>query len=581
MLKHLPLRPAFNLLLILAAIACPTYDIISQTDTGESELELAEARVRSWEGRVRELVEISESSTEKLPGAERAFYLVLLARIEWKSDNELARQHLTKAAPLVFSELQKTDVADMRRQLFFAKKAVTEMLDLDFNFANSLLRSLNASLDSTTGSVKQEPEFADFFAFIATKVASSNPQLAHSLAIRSLRYGIASDLPALIVELNLSDGARAEDLVRRSIVIARDRNSEDGYLLSFNLNRYLKEFNRGKDFPIATRRSVAILFADLLEVATFLEQERPRRCGISYYAPSIAPMIGELLPARLSKFYQNIATCLPYLPNEVRQSTAEKTGPAKGTVEDILKAARDAKDPDLKLYLFREAFLTLSNAKRFEQLASILDGFDGDEFQRLAPVAWDNWRVRAGFGATLASFEAGDKPTAARHLDRTPTRLRPFVREMLASDSSVAKDSSFSINNLNSMQRELDSIEIPARHSAKLFLALAGFYLSVIPTESERMFASAAGYINKADSENSEQVPEKDWAPMSDLVSVESRLLDVDEYNVFLSLKKVSSPVSRLRLSLGLLESSLKSLEAARAALAKQKARVKKKAPAS
>jgi len=51
---------------------------------------------------------------------------------------------------------------------------------------------------------------------------------------------------------------------------------------------------------------------------------------------------------------------------------------------------------------------------------------------------------------------------------------------------------------------------------------------------------------------------------MEDNVSLNAQLLEDDELNVFSSLNDISSRRSRLRLSLGLLESSLKRLDEAK-----------------
>jgi hypothetical protein len=71
------------------------------------------------------------------------------------------------------------------------------------------------------------------------------------------------------------------------------------------------------------------------------------------------------------------------------------------------------------------------------------------------------------------------------------------------------------------------------------------------------MFRNTVKYINKADNDNPEYRTEKDWAPMSDYVPLSADLLEFDEQSITSSLNNLTSRRSRVRLKLGLLESSL------------------------
>lgn len=108
------------------------------------------------------------------------------------------------------------------------------------------------------------------------------------------------------------------------------------------------------------------------------------------------------------------------------------------------------------------------------------------------------------------------------------------------------------------MQKELESLDFPSGDAVRLYKDLAHQYLIARPTESEVMFRNAVKYINKTDNDNPEYIADKDWAPMRDYVAVTSDLLEIDEISITSSLNNVSSRRSRVRLKLGLLESSLK-----------------------
>ena len=249
----------------------------------------------------------------------------------------------------------------------------------------------------------------------------------------------------------------------------------------------------------------------------------------------------------------------------IQHSQKEKIGNL--SAEELVQAAAETSDEELKLALFRAAFTKLKSEKRFDRIVSILDGLDGDDFKKVSPIGWDDWRVDASFNGAFEAFEAGDLPATYRYIEGTPTRIRHDVRSQLVSKAAVAKNKEFYVENLDAMQKELGSLEIPAPEAAQMYLRLAHLYIKVRNTETELMFRTAAKYINKADSENSEVAFDKEWAPMSRYVTVSSELVEIDEIGINAALKSVSSPKSRLKLRMGLLESSLKAFLEAKLAL--------------
>lgn len=538
----------------------------------------AEESVRRWRSRVDELIRISSASSSSLTEAESAFNQALLAKILWKHDEATARIHLKKSADIVPKSLKSDDGKELEKNLDYAQRTLEIIFGLDRKVGSDLLGKLIAGFaDNMDQSGRQNSKLAEFYASIGAQITKENPRLGLTYGLQSLKFGFAQALPGLAVELNLKDSVLADSLIKHTKSLAVGNYKEDVYLLVFRLSRGVFEFNKGKPFSAATQRLIVELFSDLLIGAASIEQERPGHCGIAYYAPWALPRIDEIFPENSQRFRENIKLCVPFLHTSTQAKTTARTDGVSDSVDEMLKGARDTKDKDLKINLYREAFLKLMNVKNYEELTSILDGIDGDDYREVAPVGWGNWRVTAGYSASLAAFEDNDLPTAFKAINRAPKRLRPFVRKRLVSEASVAKDKQFYFENLSEMQKELNSLEIPYHAAAGLYLDLAKFYLGAAPTESPIVFREAVKFINKADNDNSESLPDKDWAPMSDYVSVNAAMLEVDELSVLASINDVSSRRSRLKLSLGLLESSLKALNKANEELDKQKSKSVKK----
>lgn len=576
------------------SLPCPTRDFCSslfvfflflaflstapaQGKQDNSPLEEAEIRHGKWLARVTELTKNSVSNSAALSEPENSFHLALLAKILWKHGETEARFHLKRSAELFLSGLKTDDEKKLEKSLEYAQKTFQIIFELDEKFGAEVVGKLEASFeDAAHPSFRKNSKLASLYASIGIQVSKVNPKLGLAYGISSLRHGFAMELPTLVVDLNLKDRALAETLIQRAKTLATGSYTGPSYLLAFNLNRYLGESNKGKPFSTAARRSVAELFVDLLSGAAFVESERPRRCGIAYYAPWVTPRVDEYFPEQSARFRQNIQICVPFLHSSTRGITAARTDAASQSVDDLLKAARETHDNDLKLRHYREALFKLFESKKYEDMISILDGFDGDDYQKFAPVGWGDWRVRAASAAALSAFETGDIPSSFRYINSTPKSLRPLVRKRITATSKVIDHRDFYTENLNEMQKELDSLEIPYHQAASLYLDLAGLYLRTTPTESQIMFRNAAKFINKADNDNPDFLPEKDWAPMEDYVSLDAQLLEDDELNVFSSLNEISSRRSRLRLSFGLLESSIKRLKEAKLQLETLKRTAKK-----
>ena len=549
--------------LVLYLCADSSFSFGQNLTEPDTQVIAAEAAVRIWNERTVSLLELTRSSISRLSDSRRALYHAHLAKILWNHDGVEARKQLAHAESFFVNVVNARRESKPTADFDNALRALPIILELDPRIGERIVQQFDVKDDPSSLERPQDPELATMFSMLGLRMVRENPRVAVAAGYDSLRFGFASEIPNLVIELNLMDPTLAEALVAEASRAARLRYTYESYLMAFNLNRYMAEQEPGRSFSTRARRMAAELFADMLASAVQVEARRSQTCGIGYYAPTIASLVREFAPERATAYEQNLRICLAYLsPSEGGISKLRTDGVPK-SVDDLIHAARNTKETKSKLWLYREALYKLNQAKQFERMLSILDGLDGDEYKKHAPNAWGNWRVRAGHGAAMAAFESGDLTSASRHVERTPSHLRPFVRERLASNDSIRENQTFLFETLNGMEKDLAGIEVPSHDAAKLFLSLADLYLEAVPAESEKAFAKAVKQINKWDSEQREKPTDDDWAPMSDYVKLNANLLAVDEYNMFISLKNISSPHSRIRIALGLLESSIKEYESA------------------
>ncbi|MFN0141363.1 MAG: hypothetical protein ACKVQW_14910 [Pyrinomonadaceae bacterium] len=539
----------FALLILVCAVA-----------TQISPKEQAQVEFTKWQRRVDDLTKEIAAESSAVPDSERAMYLALLAQMWWEVDQKDARVHLKAAADKTLGALRADDKSDLAKKVEFTQKTIKIITKLDETFALNLVGQIEKLADAgDVDNQKENPEMAELYANLGLQVAEKKPEIALACGFDSLIFGVATRLPALISELNIQDSAKAELLYGRAMAKMQGTYSRSSHLFLFGLGNYMFDVWGPKGFSTSMRRAFLNTYSDRVATAAQPGPERPTRCQIAYFAPSVLSRIDEYVPNQSLPFRQNIQTCTPYLAKEIQEMTQAKTGHEKPkTVDELVSAAKDSSDKHLKVNYWREALALLEKEKKYAETISLLDSTDGDDYKTTSPIGWDNWRGSAAFQAAYAAFEAKDLPTAYRVIEQTPKRIRPEVRMQLAKKLKPAGDNQFYMENLDEMRKELDSLEMLDKDVAGFYRTLAGLYLKVRPTDAEAMFRNAVKYINKADNDNPDFENDKDWAPFFDYVPMTSELLEADELSITSSLNNLSSRRSRVRLKLGFLESSLK-----------------------
>lgn len=555
-----------------------TFMVEGQTTPQFSELEKLQLEVQSWKNRGDHLTDTSLVDSASLPAGRRSLYIAYLAKIWWKFDEAKARLYLDRAGKQLLDAISSVEKNELNDQLTEFPNTLRIISSLDTKFAQRILTDLQKNfLDTATGKAEANAHLADTYTAVGLAVVEINPRFALDAGKESLKFGFALSLPQLVIDLNLQNSDYAEELFNAALAAASKSPLYGSDTMLFNLSRFIAESNKGKSFsPILQRRALTA-FIEKLEFAVSMRDTNPRACSISYYGPFLVGRVGEYLPELLSRFRELLLVCTANLHPDYRERTAANIENVPNRVDELLNSAREAKSPDMKINRYRTVFLQLLEGKEYEQMISLLDGFDGDAYKEISPIGWDNWRVSAASGAAIAAFEAGDIPSSFRFVKDVPKRLRPFVRKRVVLNKKIGEDKETFIEHLNEMQKELESIDIPAHDAARLYLDLAEFYLKTTPTESQMMFRNAVKYINKADNDNPDLLPEKDWAPMEDYVVLSADLLEADDVAIFSSIKDLSFRRSRLRLSLGLLESSLKKLDESQKQLEELRSKQKKK----
>jgi len=451
---------------------------------------------------------------------------------------------------------------------------------LDVELAEKILRSVDedGQPNSNGRSSEIDQARAELYAELAYNDVTTNPAAASANSFRSLSYGLSSRMTTVIAQLNSRDPAAAQQLYSQAIARMPADYSRNTLEFESALGRYIFDKFGKWGFSDSIRKSFLLSLAERVANAALVEAERPSRCRIASYAGIFVPSMDEYLPDRSIVFRQQMDTCIPFVSRTFQELTkAQNKFEKLTTVDEFVQAAQESHDDELKVRYWREALSILETRKDFSEMISLLDSTKGDDFKKLGPIGWDSWRSSASYQLAWTAVQTNDMAGFYKALEKTPKVLRPRVRLRLAAKISPKSDLSLYLDNLDELQKDLTALDLSSREIALAYKKLTDLYLTARPTECEAMFRQAVKYINKADDENPDLSVDKDWAPMLDVISMDAQLLEIDEQSISSSFNNLSSRRSRVRLKLGLLESSLKKYVDARKAL--EEANKKKPAP--
>lgn len=526
--------------------------LFSSTVVGQKPKSEKNQELFLWQQRVDNLTADVLNDTKMADDGERGIYLALLAKLLWVTDRTEALTHVNKAVDYTIRSLASDDEIRLESNLKNFQKVAQIITPLDQQLSRTLAERVATILEAKGKSGKSN---ADSFVIIALQLVETNPNLAFTLGVKSLSYGNARDLYLLIRNLNLKDYRLGEDLYRVSLAAAKRNYS---YEFTSKLGVIVFSVSKGKTFSDGLRRSYLEMLAEMLAGAALIESERATGCEIVVLVTPILNRFDEYLPNQTTTVRQQIQMCLAFVPNARSELTkSEAIGDEPQTVEDLVRAARDSNDPFLKSRYFYKAITKLEQIEKYDQIISLLDGMTETEVKVFGDGAWDGWRSEYALQSSLVSIKTGDLPAVYSTINRTPKKLRPAVRLGLAFKLSPTENKDFILENLEETRKELDALDIQARAAAGSYLAMIPLYIKIQPLESENVFRQAVKAINKTDSSNPDNLPEKDYAPLRDYVRLPFEILEIDEPSIQSSLANISSYRSRIRLRLGLLESSL------------------------
>ncbi|MFT3742806.1 MAG: hypothetical protein QM785_00800 [Pyrinomonadaceae bacterium] len=551
----------FKLCLFWILLAsCFLYEeVAGQKPPTENELKL-----RTWFQRIDELKSgIVQDSTSVAP-ADQALYLTLLAKFWVKVDQSESKKLLAKSSGLILAALEKDD-KNAQRNLQLSQKVIQISYEIDNEQGNRLVTGI-AKLFSDSSDTKLDK--SEILATLGCLIAPKDPRLAYQYGIQSLKFGSSLQIARLSFELLKADPSLGEELFKKAISSSR---SNYNYEFISSLGGYVFASTK-TGYSLEAQRSYLELLADQLAIAV-IDPNDHSRCELVPVITQFLSSFEDLVAPRALAVKQGLETCIQFSNPTTAGILKDKVkGEEPVSADEFIQAAKDTTDTAKKSHYYYRAIAKLVEIPNYDRIINLLDDMTEVEKKAFNPQNWLSLRTDYAAKAAFLAFQNKDFAVYYRVLTKCPNAVRPYVRFRLVPKLSSAGETNLVLENLEEIQKEISTLEAVPREAAGNFLALADLYLKIRPTDSEKMFREAVKSINRTDSDNPDFLAEKDYAPLRDYVAMSDKLLEIDETSILTSLSNISSRRSRVRLKLGLLESSAKRYEEFRKRVEAEKA---------
>jgi hypothetical protein len=516
----------------------------------------------------------------ELPPVERALLWARLGDAWWQADPTRAHQWVQKAVEIVESSPASESPADLRRRLAVARSLLSLIAPRDQKLAARITSLLTSNAEH--GADTERGANADALVRAALAVLETDPKRATELGMASLRAGHPTMLAFLLWELRVRDSPLDDALFREAMAVVRATQDLD--LLNALKRVAFPELDGPVEdpkllLPDTIRGELLRVFAESLQKAFSSANRVEVFCSSSgpliMMAGSLLPQFDRLLPLQAGGVRQFVTGCQSRLHPLVRMEIDNLRGNASLSVEDLLKAAADANDFQVKaVYQLRAGELAVRK-KSFDRAVSILDSMDNDGHKFLSGI-WQGYRWEWAAYAAFEHFQRQDLTGMQEIINAVPANLRPLTQMRLANNLSDKKYStsyrSLAVELIIDAHKGLMRADISEAERAESYLFLLRLYTTFIPADAITILKEAVASLNRIEKSNATADENSDDAPAgvlgqtwpSEYFSLPR--LRADDYAVLEAISAIESPIKRIQARFGILKISLERYRTAVAA---------------
>jgi hypothetical protein len=511
-----------------------------------------------WRIRSQTITDDLLNDARQLPPLRRAVLWGRLAQSWWRDDSRRAAGWLGNAIEIVEQVPNKESDDERRQRLETARLLLKIAAPLDQKLGKRLISLLNDKDLNDTDRVGN----ADGLANAAVLIAEHDPKRAAELGLQSLRLGPPTDIERLFWALRVKDGQLAWSFLGQVMGAAR-QNSSAQLLDALSYIMFPRQRNSGGYESAVTDN----LRAELLELdIAFLNANDNQRTasGCANILGFIAPVLSEfdrLVPQHAAVARQAVNRCRGMIPQPQQELQDLSTGATSNSVEELLKAAADAKElPYRTIFEYRAAALARQN-KDYERALQILDGMS-KESREFMTGSWETYRWDWAAQGALNHYTNGRLLEMNRILAAVPPDWQPFAKtafvDRLPDRRNAETDPALQF--INEARAELRKSNLPDSDKYGCHFVLLRQILKYDAPAASSALKEAIASLNRAEQDT--QIKNQktlDTAALSK--TLPAALLEMDEFAVKEGLSSIASVETRAQLRLDLLEATLQRMQ--------------------
>lgn len=497
-----------------------------------------------------------------LLGFDRALLFARLGEAWWKDDPKRAKSWLKKAVEEVEYSPSSEDVDARNRKLFITRALLAIITPRDSALSVRLAKIL--ALDSEKLPDEEREQNAEALIDAALAVVDSDPMRAAQLGSESLRSGPTSQLNDLLERLTVRDPRLGAALFGETLALARISSDSSLFLQLGQM-----AFPNGQDSP-SSRIPLEVrtqLLASLAQV--FTSPGEPGKNVNCKFAWISAPLLGQyyrLLPQQAPLVREALGLCQGTLDEVARGRVDEALSdkPLK-SVDDLLQAAERAADPKVRTFHLMRASYMAAQQHDYDRALGILDSISSDS-RELIKRAWEGGRWDYAAKSAFAHAKNGDHETMRKVIADTPGDLRPLTLIDVAEKLSGAGDQIVATELAHEARRTLEKASLSDSQRVETQISLVRLFAKLVPAGAPLALQEMVEAMNRTTQTEQAKREGLEGNPRGALllapISLPASLLEIDDLGVQQTASSIRQPVSRIRVRLGLLASSLEKMRA-------------------
>lgn len=500
-----------------------------------------------WRERARSITEDLIVDGAKLPPLRRAVLRARLAEHWSRYDRRRALGWLTMAVESVEQIPDKENWKDRSERLETTSLLLKTALRMDRKLSQRLIAILTNE-DNAKGI--QQLANADSLITAAASIVDVDSTRAAELGALALRLGPPSDVATLLFPLYRQNVRLADQFLAQSMAVARQPSWPE-LLNSLTYVVFAKERGLSGELPPVPESARK----ELLQLDIAYLNARQDQLNWSDVLSFITPVLSQferLIPQQAGVARQAVNQCQTEMSKSYQQ-LMNNSDKQLNTVDALLKAAADAKEPIYRAtFEYRAANLARST-KDYDLAMKILDGMS-KESRELMGGAWETYRWDWPAEAALHYYTDGRVLEMNLILDGVPADWQAFAKASFLDrlPDRRATDGDPALQFLNDARGALRRSKLPDSDKYGCYFVLLRLVVKYDPAAASTALKEAIASLNRADQKDQKTLNSGDL-----LRTLPAPLLEMDEFAVKDGLASISSVETRAQLRLDLLQATL------------------------